>query len=130
MRLNELIVDLETDGRLAPHGRSGAEWLISEWSGHPIEPPALLSATEEDFRRHLETASEDGHHLFPTVPPEQGAYQLLLVHIDEALSKDRKPRQITIDPEKLNVTYPDAFRDGKADTLPAGEYTWTAYPNE
>jgi hypothetical protein len=130
VRLSELIDDLETDSRLAPHGHSGTEWLISEWSGHPIEPSVLLSANEEDFHQYLEATSEDGHYIFPTVPPEQGAYQLLLVNIDDFLSKDRRPRQITIGPQKIDVIYEATLRDGEGDTLPAGDYGWTPYPNE
>jgi hypothetical protein len=102
--------------------------VITSYQGKVVTPPVLLTVTETDLAQWLEYAGDDGADVFPDVHPSMGAYRLLLMHIDEVLAKDERPRELRVSPEGV-TTVPEKVSQPIVSPISAeGDLHWVAYP--
>jgi hypothetical protein len=65
--------------------------LLVEYRGEHFDPPLVFDFTEEEFDAAVREAGPDGRTLWPEVPEPEGGFRLLLVHLYESLSGEKRP---------------------------------------
>lgn len=115
--------DLAADGEV--ESLTDTAFTVSRYRGREFAPPVALRL--DGIAGYLESMWEDAVQVFPEVPVEEGAYRLLLVHLEESLlTTGGAPYRITVDRRGLTVSRadPDRLAAGTDDT--AGDArSWT-----
>jgi hypothetical protein len=69
-------------------GADGGRHLI-EFAGDRYDPPLLVDFTDEEFEAAVHGTEDSGHHVWPEVPPVEGAIRLMSIHLEESLLSTR-----------------------------------------
>jgi hypothetical protein len=94
--------DLAMDGEVGP--RDGRGLVVHAYRGRRFAPPVILHL--DGLAGYLDSMSEDAVQVFPDVAAQEGAYRLLLVHLEELLLANGgdAPISIAIGEEGLVVS--------------------------
>lgn len=79
--VDRVAFDLAKDGDLESLGNNAL--VIKSYRGRQFVPPVTVRLG--GVAEYLESMAEDAVQVFPEVPVLEGAYRLLLVHLEEAL---------------------------------------------
>lgn len=83
-RYEQLVGYLEAEGSVREDLVAGL-LLIDEFERRQLEPPMRLHLTPESFAQRLEAMATSAANVFPETSPLDAAWQLFLVHLDEAI---------------------------------------------
>lgn len=102
--IDRLIRDLPDLGARAVR-QGDNQLVISSCRDRRFDPPVVLRATPQDIDGYLDALRVDAAVVFPEAPAREGAYRLLLVHLEETLlSNQPAPRQISLREGRLVVS--------------------------
>lgn len=89
-RVDQLRRDLEEYGAATATAANG-DLLISAYREQELSPSMRLSSTHGELAQHLHGLVASGQDLWPDASADQGAYNLFLLHLEEALATDARP---------------------------------------
>jgi hypothetical protein len=83
------------------------EILIASYAGVNFNPEIILRTSERDLEEYLSHMRASGETVFPDAPSEVGAYRLLLIHLDAALTADsgRTLKRVNIQGKSMENIY-------------------------
>jgi hypothetical protein len=70
----------------------GSRHLVKYHDDH-FDPPLLLDFTEKDFDSAVHATGHSARSLWPDDPEPEAGIKLMLVHLYESMSKEKRPRR-------------------------------------
>jgi hypothetical protein len=114
--------DLAVDAELESLGEDG--FAINRYRERRFDPPVRVRL--HGVLEYLDSMTEDAVEIFPEVPAREGAYRLLLVHLEESLLvTGGAPVGITLDDRGLVVVRAEVGDSGAVPDAAQGDHRWT-----